>query len=348
MATSTGDQLAQGIRQQIDELKKACEGLDESIASLAPAGRWSPKEILSHLLGPEGTDHLLTLQSFLDRETPRIDIEADNPFFSEKRSQMTFTQLLSEVASEYDKISRFAAGLSENQLARKAHIPMLKGSSFGEYLTLATWIGLLGGQEESHLHFHINHMREILHDLETRKVATGKKQEGKMDMQEMMGAYKKLATPGAPHKLLASLAGSWITKSKAWMNPDEPPMEGSGACEQKMLLGGRYLQQVYTGEMMGEQFTGINLLGYDNHTGKYVSTWIDSMSTGIYCFEGTADAGGKNITQECCYDDPVRGPMSWRSVTRIVDDRTLEYEMFLTPEGGKEERASVMTVTRKP
>jgi len=51
--------------------------------------------------------------------------------------------------------------------------------------------------------------------------------------------------------------------------------------------------------------------------------------------------------QECCYDDPVRGPMSWRSVTRIVDDHTLEYEMFLTPEGGQEERASMMTVTRK-
>jgi hypothetical protein len=173
-------------------------------------------------------------------------------------------------------------------------------------------------------------------------------QKVRMDMQAMMETYKKLATPGPPHQLLASLAGSWTTRTRAWMGPDEPPMEGIGACEQKMILGGRYLRQEYTGEMMGEPFTGINLIGYDNHTGKYVSTWIDSMSTGIYCFEGTADAGGKNITQECCYDDPVRGPMSWRSVTRIVDDRTLEYEMFLTPEGGKEERASVMTVTRKP
>jgi hypothetical protein len=39
--------------------------------------------------------------------------------------------------------------------------------------------------------------------------------------------------------------------------------------------------------------------------------------------------------------------MVWRSVTRIVDDNTLEYEMYLTPKGGKEEKMMEMTVTRK-
>jgi hypothetical protein len=39
--------------------------------------------------------------------------------------------------------------------------------------------------------------------------------------------------------------------------------------------------------------------------------------------------------------------MRWRSVTRIVNDNTLEYEMYLTPKGGKEEKMMEMTVTRK-
>jgi hypothetical protein len=178
-------------------------------------------------------------------------------------------------------------------------------------------------------------------------MAKKQKQEGNVDMQAMMEVYEKLAIPGAPHKGLANLVGSWTTKTTAWMEPDKPPMEGTGTCEQKMLLGGRYLQQEYTGEMMGNSFTGINLIGYDNHTGKYVSTWIDSMSTGIYYFEGTASADGKTITQVSRYDDPVRGPTVWRSMTRIVDDNTLKYEMYLTSKGGKEEKMMEMTVTRK-
>jgi hypothetical protein len=178
-------------------------------------------------------------------------------------------------------------------------------------------------------------------------MAKEKIQEGKMSMQAMMDVYQKLAIPGKPHQMLAKLAGAWTTRTRAWMEPDKPPMEGTGTCEQKMLLGGRYLQQEYAGEMMGSPFTGINLIGYDNHTQKYVSTWIDSMSTGIYYFEGTASADGRTITQENNYDDPVRGPTVWRSVTRIVDDNTLEYIMYITSKGGTEEKMMEMTVTRK-
>ena len=171
--------------------------------------------------------------------------------------------------------------------------------------------------------------------------------EGKIDIDKMMEVYKKVGTPGDVHKQLEGLAGTWNTKTRSWMGPDKPPVESTGTCEAKMILDGRYLQQTYTGDMMGEKFTGINLLGYNNHTGKYVSTWIDSMSTGIFCFEGTAGAEGKTITQEARYDDPVRGPMSWRSVTRIKDDNMMEYEMYLTPQGGTEEKAMELVLTRK-
>jgi hypothetical protein len=174
-----------------------------------------------------------------------------------------------------------------------------------------------------------------------------KKQEGKKDMQAMMEVYNKLGTPGAPHRVLARMAGSWNTKTKSWMEPNKPPMESTGTCEQKMLLGGRFLQQEFTGDMMGSTFTGIGVTGYDNHTKKYVSTWMDSMATAILFFEGTDGADGKTITQESRYDDPIRGPMKLRSVTKIVDDNTLVFEMYGTDKRGKQEKMMEMTYTRK-
>jgi hypothetical protein len=178
-------------------------------------------------------------------------------------------------------------------------------------------------------------------------MAKAKKQKGKMDMETMMKIYQKVGTPTGPHKRLASLTGSWITKTTAWMDPDSPPMESKGTCKQKMILDGRFLQQEYTGQMMGTTFKGLNLIGYDNHTKKVVSIWIDSMSTAIYYFEGTASRNGKVITQESHYDDPARGPMTWRSVSKIVDDQTMTYDMFVTAKGGQEEKMMEMILTRK-
>ena len=167
------------------------------------------------------------------------------------------------------------------------------------------------------------------------------------EFESMCEVYQELATPGAPHKLLAGMAGDWNTRSRWWVDPSAPPMESSGSCVQKMILDGRFLQQEFAGEMMGGPFSGIGFVGYNNHTGKYVSTWMDSMGTAIFYFEGGIGPDGRTITQFCDYEDPVRGPLKWRSVTRIVDRNTLEFEMYTTDSSGKEEKMGEMTYTRK-
>ena len=159
MATSRGNQLAQDIRQKVVALKQVCQGMDEDLASRAPEGRWSPKQILSHLCGPEGMGHLPILRAFIDSDTPMIDLDAENPFFSENRARMSFNELIAECERNYQSIARFAEGLTEEQLGRKAHIPQLKDSPLGEYPTIE---GMIGGLGEYHIQFHIDHLSEIL------------------------------------------------------------------------------------------------------------------------------------------------------------------------------------------
>ena len=162
MPTPEAAKLSELIHQKVAEFKEACEDLDEETASRAPSGRWSPKEIVSHLCGPEGVGLMPTFSEFVEKDIPRFDIEAENPFFSENRARMTFAELLEEFEREYGHIAEFVEGLSEEQLNRKAHIPLLKETPFGEYPTLGAWTQVIG---EHHLGSHIDHMREILESL---------------------------------------------------------------------------------------------------------------------------------------------------------------------------------------
>ncbi|MEW6532742.1 MAG: DinB family protein [Thermodesulfobacteriota bacterium] len=162
METPKATQLSELIHRKASDLKELCEGIDEETASRAPSGRWSPKEIVSHLCGPEGIGHLPSIYAMLEKDTPRLDIEVENPFLTEDRSRRTFAELLGEFDREYGRMAEFVAGLSEEQLSRKAHIPILKETPIGEYPTLAEWVQVLA---EYHVGSHTDHMRAILEAL---------------------------------------------------------------------------------------------------------------------------------------------------------------------------------------
>jgi hypothetical protein len=137
-----------------------------------------------------------------------------------------------------------------------------------------------------------------------------KKGEGQSmpNMDEMMKKWKEVSTPGAAHKQLEAMAGTWKVETKSWMaGPGSEPSVSSGTATMHMVLGGRFLQQDMTGSMMDMPFNGMGLTGYDNFKKKYVSFWIDNMSTSMATMEGEMDKDGKSCTYWGVMDEPMTG-----------------------------------------
>ncbi|NJD92079.1 MAG: ClbS/DfsB family four-helix bundle protein [Geobacter sp.] len=166
MTISHSTELATMIRRKAADLMEACREVDEGLAERAPGDRWSPRQIISHLSGPEGTGHTALLRAFVDSETPTLGLNAGDPFYTEKRAAMSLDELLAGCKANYEQVAGFVAGLTEAQLARTAHIPELKATPLGEYPTLAEMINVLG---EYHIQSHIEHLQEILAELATSR-----------------------------------------------------------------------------------------------------------------------------------------------------------------------------------
>lgn len=164
MPSQEGVELSRIVRKKIEELRAVCLEVDEKTASGAPQDRWSPKEILSHLCGPEDFGLMPLVQAILEEDIPRLDMEPAKTYFVGKRSEMTFTELLTEFEHTYSQMADFVAPLSEEQLARKAHVPMFKETPVGEYPSLAMFVQAMA---DFHIGDHINHLKEILEALKS-------------------------------------------------------------------------------------------------------------------------------------------------------------------------------------
>jgi len=156
------------------------------------------------------------------------------------------------------------------------------------------------------------------------------------EQKAMMEAWAKFATPGEGHKALAGMVGTWDAEVTSWMEPGQPPTKSKGTSENRMVLGGRWVESKFTSEMMGQPFEGLGYTGYDNYKKKYVGTWQDNMSTAVMLSEGTFDAAGKVMTQTSTMDDVMTGKKAAiKMTTTIVSPDHHVFEMWGPDPSGK-------------
>lgn len=105
----------------------------------------------------------------------------------------------------------------------------------------------------------------------------------------------KMPPPQKEHEWLKQFAGEWETDAVLYMEPGKPPVRAKGSDSSRML-GGFWLVSDGKAEMMGMPFTSVFTLGYDPQKKKYVGTWVDSMTSYLWKYEGTVDTAGKVLT----------------------------------------------------
>ena len=176
-----------------------------------------------------------------------------------------------------------------------------------------------------------------------------------MNDPAMMAKMMELAQPGAQHKLLAELVGTWDYTTKMWMAPGAPPMETKGKAVREAVLGGRYFiahasgpmeMPGADGKMQNFEFKGMSVDGYDNVKQKFVSTWIDNMGTGIMISEGTYDPASKTFTYHGTMEMVPGMKSEMRETIKVVDADHHTFS-FYEMRGGKEALTMELNYTRR-
>lgn len=121
---------------------------------------------------------------------------------------------------------------------------------------------------------------------------------------------------------LERLAGEWETEGKAYLAAGQPPIETQGT-ESIRAVGGHWAVSEIESAFMGAPFSAVFTLGYDPESERFVGTWIDSLSSHLWHYEGTLDADGDTLTLE--KEGPcIRTPgehAKYRDVIELHDGR---------------------------
>jgi hypothetical protein len=148
-------------------------------------------------------------------------------------------------------------------------------------------------------------------------------------------AMGRFSTPGPEHRILEKKVGTWDVEFKYWSEPDAPAALATGVSMFRMLLGGRYLEQSHEGGAQGSSYMGRGIAGYDRLNKKYITLWMDTMSTGFNITEGTCNAEGTVCTETGEVDNVIlEEKAKVKLVTTFKDADTFVVELFVSQTNG--------------
>jgi hypothetical protein len=124
------------------------------------------------------------------------------------------------------------------------------------------------------------------------------------------------------HQWLGKLVGEWNYEVEAIMGPDQPPIKSTGA-QSTRSIGGVWVQSESKCEMPdGSPGTTVMTLGYDPAKKRFLGTFIGSMMTHLWSYDGGLDAEEKVLTLDAegpSFTDPNK-TAKYQDIIEIVSD----------------------------
>lgn len=102
--------------------------------------------------------------------------------------------------------------------------------------------------------------------------------------------------PEKEHQWLHRLVGEWTVESECCMGPNQPPMKTTGK-ETVRSFGGLWTIGEGSGDTPdGGSCDSIMTLGFDPQSKHFVGTFIASVMTHLWPYNGSLDASGNVLT----------------------------------------------------
>jgi hypothetical protein len=146
----------------------------------------------------------------------------------------------------------------------------------------------------------------------------------------------------AEHALLENLAGDW--HFERWVpagEDNEPQKVGSGTVSAEMI-GAFFVLSRWQGELMGFDFDGVQLLGYDIRLGKYSGAWGDAFMSYRWELGGSVDPDSGELILESSGPSPTGFEGTFRERYQFESAETIHVIGEVQQEDGWQE----MTRTR--
>ncbi len=154
------------------------------------------------------------------------------------------------------------------------------------------------------------------------------------------------------HRWLQKLVGEWATEAECDMGPGQPAGTTRGL-ERVRSLGDAWVLCEGEGEMPGGgAATMLMTLGYDPQKKRFVGTWIGSMMTHLWVYDGELDAAGRVLTLSAT--GPKMSPdakpgdtAKYRDVIEVKSENERTLTSHMQGDDGKWQKIMTATYRRK-